>query len=36
MMPFASLMMCLVPLVVLGLVALSAVGAVLLLGRLKR
>jgi hypothetical protein len=35
-MPFASLVMCLVPLVLLGLVALPVVGVVLLLGRLKR
>jgi hypothetical protein len=35
-MPIASLMMCLVPLVLLGLVALPVVGLVLLLARSKR
>lgn len=36
MMPMAGLMMCLVPLVVFGLVALPVVGVVLLLARQKR
>lgn len=35
-MPFASLVMCLVPLVVLGLAALPVVGVVFLLARPKR
>ena len=35
-MPFASLLMCLVPLVLLGLAALPVVGVVLLLTRSKR
>jgi hypothetical protein len=35
-MPFASLVMCLVPLVLLGLVALPVVGLVLLLAKSKR
>ncbi len=35
-MPIASLMMCLAPLVLLGLVALPVVGLVLLLARSKR
>ena len=35
-MPFASLMMCLFPLILLGLAALPVVGVVLLLTRPKR